>query len=218
MAAAQSESSNESTDNTMERRFFTFLWFAVLLVAVVPSRPLYADSPALEHLKTSIASLQQVLRDPKLAGPQHLYQRRKLARVVLIQIFDFEEMSRRSLGRNARTYSNRLGEFTPLFVDFLEHAYMGTLEDNGEAKIQYDKEIIDGKFVEIDTRAKLNSKEYGVNYKLYQSPAGWRAYDVVVEGISIVNNYRAQFDRILSKKSFDGLLQDLRDQKANFKE
>ena len=64
----------------------------------------------------------------------------------------------------------------------------------------------------------MNSKEYGVNYKLYQSPAGWRAYDVVVEGISIVNNYRAQFDRILSKKSFDGLLQDLRDQKANFKE
>ena len=202
----------------MERRFSTFLWFAVLLVAGVPSRPLYADSPALEHLKARLASLQQVLRDPKLAGAQHLYQRRKLARVVLGQIFDFEEMSRRSLGRNARTYSNRLEEFIPLFVDFLEHAYMATLEDNGEAKIQYDKEIIDGKFVEIITRAKLNSKEYGVNYKLYQSPAGWRAYDVVVEGISIVNNYRAQFDRILSKKSFDGLLQDLRDQKANFKE
>jgi phospholipid transport system substrate-binding protein len=128
-------------------------------------------------------------------------------------------MSRRSLGRNARTYSNRLEEFTPLFVDFLEHAYMGILEENGEAKIQYDKEIIDGKFGEIDTRAKLkNSKEYGVNYKLYQSLAGWRAYDVVVEGISIVNNYRAQFDRILSKKSFDGLLQDLRDKKAGFKE
>jgi phospholipid transport system substrate-binding protein len=191
---------------------------AILLVAVLCS-PVYADSPALEQLKTHIASLQQVLRDPKLAGAQHLYQRRKLARVVLGQIFDFEEMSRRSLGRNARTYSNRLDEFTPLFVDFLEHAYMGTLEDNGEAKIQYDKEIIDGKFGEIDTRAKLkNSKEYGVNYKLYQSPAGWRAYDVVVEGISIVNNYRAQFDRILSKKSFDGLLQDLRDKKAGFKE
>jgi len=191
---------------------------AILLVAVLCS-PVYADSPALEQLKTHIASLQQVLRDPKLAGAQHLYQRRKLARVVLGQIFDFEEMSRRSLGRNARTYSNRLDEFTPLFVDFLEHAYMGTLEDNGEAKIQYDKEIIDGKFGEIDTRAKLkNSKEYGVNYKLYQSPAGWRAYDVVVEGISIVNNYRAQFDRILSKKSFDGLLQDLRDKNAGFKE
>ena len=191
---------------------------AILLVAVVCS-PVYADSPALEQLKTHIASLQLMLRDPKLADPEHLVQRRKLARVVLGQIFDFEEMSRRSLGGNARTYSNRLKEFTPLFVDFLEHAYMGILEENGEAKIQYDKEIIDGKFVEVDTRAKLkNSKEYGVKYKLYQSPAGWRAYGVVVEGISLVNNYRAQFDRILSKKSFDGLLQDLRDKKAGFKE
>jgi len=191
---------------------------AILLVAVVCS-PVYADSPALEQLKTHIASLQLMLRDPKLADPEHLVQRRKLARVVLGQIFDFEEMSRRSLGGNARTYSNRLKEFTPLFVDFLEHAYMGILEENGEAKIQYDKEIIDGRFGEIDTRAKLkNSKEYGVKYKLYQSPAGWRAYDVVVEGISLVNNYRAQFDRILSKKSFDGLLQDLRDKKAGFKE
>jgi len=191
---------------------------AILLVAVLCS-PVYADSPALEQLKTYLAALQEILRDPKLAGAENLSQRRELARVILGQIFDFEEMSRRSLGGNARTYSDRLGEFTPLFVDFLEHAYMGTLEDNGEAKIQYGKEIIDRKFVEIDTRAKLkNNKEYGVKYKLYQSPAGWRAYDVVVEGISLVNNYRAQFDRILSKKSFDGLLQDLRDQKANFKE
>lgn len=191
---------------------------AILLVTALCSL-VYADSPALEQLKTHIASLQQVLRDPKLAGAEHLYQRRKLARVVLRQIFDFEEMSRRSLGGNARTYSNRLGEFTPLFVDILEHAYMGTLEENGDAKIQYDKEIIDGKYVEINTRTKLNNgKEHSVNYKLHLSPAGWRAYDVVVEGISIVNNYRAQFDRVLSKKSFDGLLQDLRDKKANFKE
>jgi phospholipid transport system substrate-binding protein len=203
----------------VERRFFTFLWFAVLFLAAVPSRPLYADSPALEHLKTSIARLQQVLRDPKLAGAEHLYQRRKLARVVLRQIFDFEEMSRRSLGSNARTYSNRLEEFTPLFVDFLEHAYMGTLEENGDATIQYDKEIIDGKYVEIDTRTKLkNSKEYGVKYKVSQSPAGWRAYDVVIEGISLVNNYRAQFDRVLSKKSFDELLRDLRDKKDGLRE
>ena len=54
------------------------------------------------------------------------------------------------------------------------------------------------------------------NYKLYSSPVGWRAYDVVIEGISLVNNYRAQFDRFLSKKSFDELLQELRDKKNKF--
>ena len=201
----------------MERRFSRFLWLAVPLVVTVLSRPLYADSPALEQLKTSIASLQQILNDPKLAGDEHLFQRRKLARTLLQQLFDFQEMSRRSLGANARRYKDRLGEFTPLFVDFLEHAYMKTLEDSGDAKIRYAREIADGENVEIDTKTRLkDGSEYSVDYKLYLSPAGWRAYDVVVEGISLVNNYRSQFDRVLNKKSFDDLLQDLRDKKASF--
>jgi phospholipid transport system substrate-binding protein len=158
-----------------------------------------------------------VLGDPKLADHQYLLQRRKLARVVLYQLFDFQEMSRRSLGPHARRYNDRLGEFTPLFVDFLEHAYIKHLEDNADAKIQYIKEITADANVEVNTKTKLkDGSEYSVNYKLYSSPAGWRAYDVVVEGISLVNNYRAQFDRFLSRKSFDELLQELRDKRSKF--
>jgi phospholipid transport system substrate-binding protein len=181
------------------------------------SQPLNSDSPALEELKTRLATLQQVLSDPNLADAEHLFQRRKLARVILLQLFDFEEMSRRSLGANARRYKNRLGEFTPLFVDFLEHAYMGTLEENGDAKIEYIKEILDGKHAEIETKTTLKSgQRYSVDYKLYLSPIGWRVYDVSVEGVSLVNNYRSQFDRVLSRKSFDALLQDLREKKDTF--
>ena len=202
--------------DTMKKRSVR-LWLPVLLLATVFSQPLYADSPALEHLKTNVASVQQVLNDPKLAGDEHLFQRRKLVRTVLQQLFDFQEMSQRSLGANARRYKDRLGEFTPLFVDFLEHTYMGTLEKNGDAKIQYVREIIDGENVQINTKTKLkNGSEYSVDYKLYLSPVGWRAYDVIVEGISLVNNYRSQFDRVLNKKSFDALLQDLRDKKETF--
>ena len=193
------------------------LCLAVLLLAIVFAQSLYADSPALRDLKVHIAALQQVLRDPKLSDHKYLLQRRKLARVVLQQLFDFEEMSRRSLGTNARRYNDRLGEFTPLFVDFLEHAYMGTLEKNGDAKIQYVREILDGENVRISTKARLkDGSEYAVDYKLYLSPAGWRVYDVIVEGISLVNNYRSQFERVLSKKSFDALLQDLREKKETF--
>lgn len=181
------------------------------------SHPAYADSPALEHLKTNLASVQQVLSDPKLAGEKHLYQRRKLVRVVLQQLFDFDEMSRRSLGANARRYKERLTEFTPLFVDFLEHAYMGILETNGDAKIQYVREIDQGDYVQISTKTKLkDGSEYRVDYKMLSNPAGWRVYDVVVEGISLVNNYRSQFDRILNKASFDDLLKDLREKKEKF--
>src|SRR5438045_2078051 len=116
------------------------LWLAALLIAAVSTRPLYADSPGMEHLRTSIASLQQLMRDPKLAGDENLLQRRKLERDVLQQIFDFPEMSRRSLGANARKYKDRLPEFTPLFVEFLERTYMRILEENRDATIQYVKE------------------------------------------------------------------------------
>jgi phospholipid transport system substrate-binding protein len=201
----------------MKKRSVDVLWFSIFLLAMAFSRPLYADSPALEHLKTSLASLQQVLTDPKLVGDEHSVQRRKLVRTVLQQLFDFREMSQRSLGANGRRYKDRLGEFTPIFVDFLEHSYMGTLEKNGDAKIQYVKEILDGENVRINTRVRLkDGNEYSVDYKFYSSPAGWRVYDLIVEGISLVNNYRSQFERVLNKKSFDALLQDLREKRETF--
>ena len=201
----------------MKTGFVKGLFLCVFLLAMGFSPPLGAEPVALEHLKTSLASLQQVLTDPKLAGDEHLSERRKLVRAVLQQLFDFQEMSRRSLGANARRYKDRLGEFTPLFVDFLEHSYMGVLEKNGDAKIQYLKEILDGENLQVSTKTRLkDGSEYSVDYKLYLSQTGWRVYDVIVENVSLVNNYRSQFDRALKKKSFDALLQDLREKREAF--
>jgi phospholipid transport system substrate-binding protein len=201
----------------MKTGFVKGLFLSIFLLAMGFSPPLGAEPVALEHLKTSLASLQQVLTDPKLAGDEHLSERRKLVRAVLQQLFDFQEMSRRSLGANARRYKDRLGEFTPLFVDFLEHSYMGVLEKNGDAKIQYLKEILDGENLQVSTKTRLkDGSEYSVDYKLYLSQTGWRVYDVIVENVSLVNNYRSQFDRALKKKSFDALLQDLREKREAF--
>ena len=201
----------------MKTGFVKGLFLSIFLLAMGFSPPLGAEPVALEHLKTSLASLHQVLTDPKLAGDEHLSQRRKLVRAVLQQLFDFQEMSRRSLGANARRYKDRLGEFTPLFVDFLEHSYMGVLEKNGDAKIQYLKEILDGENLQVSTKTRLkDGSEYSVDYKLYLSQTGWRVYDVIVENVSLVNNYRSQFDRALKKKSFDALLQDLREKREAF--
>jgi len=189
------------------------LRLTVLSLATFVAQAVYADSQALRDLKIHIASVQQVLVDPKLADPQKRPQRRH---PILYQLFDFQEMSRRALGANARRYSDRLAEFTPLFIGLLEQAYIGKLEENGDAKIQYLKEIVDGQDIEVETKTRLkDGSEYSVNYKLTFTPAGWRAYDVVVEGVSLVNNYRSQFDRFLSKKSFDELLQVLREKKSN---
>ena len=157
----------------MNRRFTGALGLVVLVVTTAFSLPLHADSAALGVLQTHISDLQQVLSDPKLAGDEYLIQRRKRGRAILQQLFDFQEMARRSLGANARRYNDRLEEFTPLFIDFLEHAYMGTLEENGDAKIQYLREIVVDDSVEINTKTSLkNGREYRVDYRLFAEPCG----------------------------------------------
>lgn len=203
-------------EKTMNKKFHHHLCVTVLSLGMLIVHSAYAQSPALKDLKTHIATVQQVLVDPKLADGQQREERRRLAVAVLQEIFDFKEMSRRSLGANARKYSDRLEEFTPIFVNLLEQTYMSKLEENGNAKIEYVKELVDGDMAQLETKTKLkDGAEYSVNYKLRSGPSGWRVYDVVIEGVSIVNNYRAQFDRFLSKNSFDELLQTLREKKSN---
>src|SRR5213594_3018050 len=156
---------------TMNRRFTAALGLFVLVLTTAFSLPLHADSAAFGLLKTHISNLQQVLSDPKLAGDEHLIQRRKSERAILQQLFDFEEIAQRSLDTNARRYNDRLGEFTPLFIDFLEHAYMGTLEENGDAKIEYLREIVVDDSVEINTKTSLkNGREYWVDYRFLLTP------------------------------------------------
>src|SRR5437879_2234348 len=108
----------------MKKNLACDLSLTLFSLATFLVQPVYADSPALKDLKIHIASVQQVLVDPKLADPQKRLQRRSLAVTILHQLFDFQEMSRRALGANTRRYSDRLAEFTPLFVALLEQAYM----------------------------------------------------------------------------------------------
>jgi phospholipid transport system substrate-binding protein len=200
----------------MNKKFERQVCLMVFWVALLVSPPVYAESDALKSLKIHIARVQQVLTDARLADGEHRDERRRLAVNVLHQMFDFEEMSRRSLGTNGRRYSDRLQEFTPLFVALLEQVYIGKLEEHGDAKIEYVKEIVDGRFAEVRTQTKLkDGTQYSVDYKLVFSPAGWRVYDVIGEGVSVVSNYRAQFDRFLSKHSFDELLRTLAEKKVN---
>lgn len=192
------------------------IWLIIVFMGTLLSQSAYPESQPLKELKSDITRVQQVLADRKLVDAQNRGERRRVAVNLLHQIFDFDEMSRRSLGANARKYNDRLGEFTPLFVSLLEQTYMAKLEENGDARIEYLKDIVNDDNAQVDTKTTLkDGSDYTVTYKLHLSPSGWRVYDVVVEGVSIVNNYRAQFDRFLSKNSFDQLLQTLREKKTN---
>ena len=193
-----------------------FLFSLFLLASTGSDSPLMAGGSPRSRIEAHLASIQNILNRDDLSDRRD--DRKKLELMVLNQIFDFREMARSSLGSHAKKYANRLDEFTPLFVSLLEHKYLGEVEDYGRsAKISYTKELIKEHYAEVETRVALNGGgEYRVNYKLQELSGDWKIYDVVVEGISMVNNYRNQFNRYLTKKSFDDLLQNLRDKKDSF--
>jgi phospholipid transport system substrate-binding protein len=119
-------------------------------------------------------------------------------------------MAKRALGKPWKDQSvNKQKEFVGLFKELLFNNYVDRVEQytgSGES-FAYDKEVVEGEYSYVKTRI-LNYKnaQVSVDYRLRVGPDGWKAYDVVIEGISLINNYRSQFNSILARSSFDELL------------
>ena len=158
-----------------------------------------------------------VLKDPQLKPPAKLNERRDQLRQILFARFDFTEMARRALGANWRRRSpEEQEEFVRLFTQVLEHAYAGIIESYTDEKIVYTNERIDGTFADVSSKV-LTSKgeEYSINYKAHLVSNEWKVYDVVAENISLVNNYRSQFTRVIAHESYEELVRRLKN-KADF--
>jgi phospholipid transport system substrate-binding protein len=136
------------------------------------------------------------------------------ALALIYSRFDFAEMTKRSLGR----HWNSLGpsekrEFVDAFTQRLLIAYGRTVRASGDEKIQYQREILDGEYASVDTKVISNGGgEIAIDYRLHGVDGQWKVYDMVIENVSIVNNYRAQFDRVIAKSSVKELLQKMKGQ------
>jgi phospholipid transport system substrate-binding protein len=134
----------------------------------------------------------------------------KIRRVLLPQ-FDFTEMAKRSLGSHWRSLNGRENEFVGAFTALVESAYMGTLEAYRGEKVLYLRERVEQEFAQVDTQiVPVRGDAISVVYWLHLVDGQWKVYDVVVENISLINNYRSQFNRILASASVDDLLKKLR--------
>jgi phospholipid transport system substrate-binding protein len=141
----------------------------------------------------------------------------KLRRLLLPR-FDFAEMAKRSLGKHWAHHRSRQEEFVPAFVGFVENAYIGSIQSFKGEKILYVREIVDNNLAEVHTRVvPARGEEVAVNYRLHLVGDDWKVYDVVIENISLVNNFRSQFNRILNSASFDELLRKLQERRAEQK-
>ena len=132
---------------------------------------------------------------------------------VLYERFDFTEMAKRSLGSEWRRRSpEEQKEFVKLFTDLLERAYLDKIESYNGENFQYLKEREDdNNYAQVDTKLVDNKgQEFAINYRLYNMKGDWKVYDVVIENVSIVNNYRSQFTRVLATSSYEELVNRLK--------
>jgi phospholipid transport system substrate-binding protein len=171
--------------------------------------------PPTDQLKQSVDKIQAILVDPVLKGEAKAATRRQRLKEVVGERFDFDEMAKRSLGSQwqKRTAAEQQ-EFVRLFTELLESTYLSKLEEYSGEKIQFLNERQDKDFAEVNTKL-INKKgeEYALDYRLINVNADWKVSDVVIENISLVNNYRSQFNRVLSRSSFEDLLQTLKQKK-----
>ena len=152
--------------------------------------------------------LLAILKDPQLKGESKKNERRDKLKELIYQRFDFTEMARRSLGSEWRRRSpEEQKEFVKLFTGLLERTYLDNIESYNGEKFQYLKEQEDNNHAQVDTKIIDNKgQEFSINYRLHKVNGDWKVYDVVIEDISLVNNYRSQFNRVLATSSYEELV------------
>ena len=171
-----------------------------------------AAGAATDQLRGSIDAVLKVLADPELKTDAKLAERRQAIRAVANEIFDYGEISRRSLAAHwqPRTPAERQ-EFVELFGDLLESAYISKLESYSGEKIVYAGEAVTGGQAVVKTRiVTKQTTEIPVDYRMLQQGDRWRAYDVSIEGVSLISNYRSQFNTIITRAGYPDLVAKLR--------
>jgi phospholipid transport system substrate-binding protein len=154
----------------------------------------------------------KVLEDPELKAPSRAPERRAALRRVAAELFDYGEMARRALNPHwaGRTAAER-DELLLLFRELLERSYLSKLEEYTGERMLFDGETVNGSAATVRTRIVTRfGSEVPVDYRLLRRRDRWRAYDVVVEGVSLVGNYRGQFAKIMKAGSHQELVRRLR--------
>ena len=184
-----------------------------LLVWTVVAGPASAGAPT-EQLRKQVDEVVRVLDDPAL---KEKAERREAVRRIASEIFDYKEMARRSLGThwNARTPEQRQ-EFVTLFSDLLDRAYFSKIDLYQGEKVRYGTETVDGDQATVKTAiVGKDGKEIPLDYRMHQVDGRWSVYDVSIQGVSLVANYRTQFNRVVTTESYESLLQRLRDKDSD---
>jgi phospholipid transport system substrate-binding protein len=195
-------------------------WAMLLLAAIWLSAigPATAGEPT-DLTRQTTDQVLKILEDPNLQGPDKQAERQDRLQKVSDRAFDWQEMARRALAVHWRERTpQQQQEFVGLFRDLVERTYWGRLETATQEKqdIQYVGEQVDGSRAVVKTNVLTKrNQQVPIEYRLHKTDGRWQIYDVLVEGISLVNNYRSQFNRIISSSSFNELVQKMKSRQGD---
>jgi phospholipid transport system substrate-binding protein len=171
-----------------------------------------ADSP-IETIRMTIQQARAVLEDPNYQGQDHKQQRLAKVKEIVLPQFDSQEVAKRTLSTHWNGLTDQQQqEFVQLFIALVEKTYSHNLDRyNNGVQFFFDHERIDDQFSEVDTRVldPVQNRTFSIGYRLHNVNGKWLVYDVVIENVSMVQNYRNQFNRILTKSSYEELIKAL---------
>ncbi|HTN71787.1 MAG TPA: ABC transporter substrate-binding protein [Methylomirabilota bacterium] len=187
-----------------------------LALLLYGARAVRAGEPT-EAIRTAINQGVDILANAKLDNKKQRAEVINRLREIVYPLFDFNEMAKRSLGANwSRINAQQQKEFAEAFTQLLEKTYADQIDRYDGQTVAYVGETVDKEYAEVNTKVKdKKGQAYSVDYKLRLVDGKWRIYDVVAENISVVNNYRSQFNRVIANSSFEELLNRIKNKEAS---
>ena len=179
------------------------LRLCIMAVALSFTTGAIAASSPTEDVRTSVDAILLILQNDELDKQQ---KRAEISKIVS-QRFDFRAMSQRTLATNWKKTSNEeKKQFIELFSQLIESSYVGKIEAYTNEKVEFPGEKVKGKKAVVETLIITSSADVPVNYRMYQKGDQWLVYDVIIEGVSLISNYRSSYQEIMKDEGFDGLL------------
>jgi phospholipid transport system substrate-binding protein len=201
----------------MVKYYARVFWTLILLFMLSPVHGAWAGPPS-DQLRAGVDRVFKILGDPELEGATKAHQRRTAIVIVAREIFDFGEMAKRSLGQHweQRTLAER-GEFVRLFTELIQRSYISKVDQHGAEKMIVQGEKVDGDYAVVRTTLPLGQgREMPIDYRMHSTDDRWQVYDLSLDGISLVGNYRAQFNKIIRTSSYEALVAKFKSHQAEF--
>ena len=188
----------------------------ILLCSVVWSPALSIAGGPTEQVRTTVDKVFVMVNNSNLKSPAQKKDLQARLAEVIYPRFDFTEMAKRSLGPHwTRRTQQEQREFVKLFTELLGKSYADRIESYSSQNVAYTREVEDKNYAEVNTTIVSDKQEkVSINYKLHSVDKEWKVYDLVIEDISVINNYRSQFNRVIARSSFEELVRMLKEKQS----